>query len=135
MAVFQSAVLIPFIIPQRDFNIPHSRFGKTPCHQTLPTEVFSCLVINAVQSLRLFGFRIQIHQCGNFRLHPERQLIRIDHPFDFIIQFDLRQMPFVHCLQQAQLFALLTDRGTVVIQKADLCFFRCGVGITNRGPW
>ena len=73
-------MLIPLdlVIIVRDLNEPHPGFGKPSSHQAHAGKVGGDRIVEAVQSLRRFGFGGQIFNLRQLRLHAKRQFERGD---------------------------------------------------------
>ena len=98
VTVLQVGVLIPLhiAVAMTDLNEPHTRLGKSPSHQTHPSEIRVDWVVHPIELQRRRRFAGQVLDFGELRLHPKRQLERIDPRFERRFGAGLREMLAVH---------------------------------------
>ena len=74
------AMLVPAAVA--DLDEPHAGLGEAPGQQALAAEVVGLRRADAVELLRRLRLLRQVHHLRQLALHPEGQLVRLDHPLD-----------------------------------------------------
>ena len=125
-------VLVPVSV--RDFHKAHAGLDQAPSQQTFPPEVIGAPVRalptpfaawpvgDAIQFFCCLALAGEVHHTRHFLLHPEGELVALDHPLDVGIQTVDPQRLAVKRLQQVE-FGALNLRAERRVEVAD---FRTG---------
>ena len=77
----QSTVMIPTVVGH--LNEANPGFGKSPCEQTLMTEVLRSAAVDSIKGLRGLSLLREIDNIGERSLHAKTKFERLDHAFEF----------------------------------------------------
>ncbi len=104
----QPLVQVGVMVPARlgDLDETHARLAQPPGHQALAGEAAGRAGLHAVgveHRLRLPG---DVEQLRHLALHPERQLVGLDHALELVRSAGPRRQVAVHRLDQVDLLAL-----------------------------
>ena len=114
----QVAVLVPVAVAELDE--PDARLDEPPRQQALAAEVGGVLVVDPVERLGRVRLLRQVHHVGKRPLHPERQLVRLDHPLDAGVDLLALEQLAVHRLHEVELEPLRGGVEPGILDVAEL---------------
>ena len=103
----------------RALHEAHVALAQPPGQQALPSEIGSDRIVQAVKLLGRRGFLLDLERFRCLRLHPERQLERLDPRFQARIELPHLRVPPVDVAEHVEFVPLLLLREALVGEVLD----------------